>query len=92
MGKKLHFTFQKVVVSKNSTSQHAGWSLSRFLPYVDTSRGFPCGKRRKGWQRMRWVDSITDSVDMNWSSLQKIVEDRGAWRAAVHGIAEPDTT
>ena len=41
------------------------------------------GKRRKGWQRKRWLDSITDSVDMNLSKLQEIVEDRGAWRAAV---------
>ena len=43
------------------------------------------GKRRMGWQRMRWLDSITDSVDINLSKLQEIVEDRGAWRAAVHG-------
>ena len=41
------------------------------------------GKRRKGWQRKRWLDSIIDSVDMNLSKLQEIVEDRGAWRAAV---------
>ena len=38
-------------------------------------------------QRMRWLDSITDSVDINLSKFQEIVEDRGAWRAAVHGIA-----
>ena len=45
------------------------------------------GKRRRGWQRMRWLDSITDSVDINLSKLQEIVEDRGAWRAAVHGLS-----
>ena len=39
------------------------------------------GKRRRGWQRMRWLDSITDSMDMNLSKLQKIVKDRGAWPA-----------
>ena len=46
------------------------------------------GKRRKGWQRMRWSDSITDSVDMNLSKLGDIVKDRGAWYAAVHGVAK----
>ena len=42
-------------------------------------------KRRRGRQRMRWVDGITDSMDMNLSKLQGIVEDRGAWHAVVHG-------
>ena len=46
------------------------------------------GKRRKRQQRMRWLDSITDSMDMNLSKLQKIVEDRGAWRAAVLGVVK----
>ena len=45
------------------------------------------GKRRRGWQRMRWLDSIIDSMDMNFSKCQEIVEDRGAWRAIVHGVA-----
>ena len=48
------------------------------------------GKRR-GWQRKRWLDSITDSMDMNVSKLQEIVEDRGAWHAAVHGVAKSQT-
>ena len=44
------------------------------------------GKRRRGWQRMRRLDSITDSVAMNLSILWETAEDRGAWRAAVHGV------
>ena len=46
---------------------------------------------RRGRLRMRWLDSITDSMHMNLSKLQEIVEDRGAWRAAVHGIAKSGT-
>ena len=44
--------------------------------------------RRRWWQRMRWLDSIPDSIGMNPSKLQEIVEDRGGWRAAVHGVAK----
>ena len=46
------------------------------------------GKRRSGWQRMRWLDSITDSMDMNWSKLRGIMKYREAWHAAVHGVAK----
>ena len=48
--------------------------------------------RRRRRQRMEWLESVTDSVDVNLSKLQETVEDRGAWCAAVHGVADPDRT
>ena len=49
------------------------------------------GKRRRGWQRMRWLDGITDSIDMKLSKLWEIVEDRRAWLVALHGPAKSQT-
>ena len=48
-------------------------------------------KRRRRWQRMGWLDSIADSMDMNLSKLREIAEDRGAWPATIHGVAKSQT-
>ena len=49
------------------------------------------GRRRRGWQRMRWLDDVSDSKDMSMSKFQEIVKDREAWHAAVHGVAKSQT-
>ena len=46
------------------------------------------GKRRRGWQRIRWLDSITNAIDLNLSKFWEIVKDRGAWSDGVHGVAK----
>ena len=54
----------------------------------DPDAGKTEGKRRRGWQRMRWLDSITDLMDMNMNKLREIVKNREGWHAAVHGVAK----
>ena len=62
-------------------------SLEKILMLESTE-----GRGRRGQQRLRWVDGITESVDMNLGKLREMVRDRETWRAAAHGVAESDVT
>ena len=70
--------------------------LGHLMPSVDSLEktlmlGGIGGRRRRGRQRMRWLDSITDSMNLNLSELRKLVMDREAWRAAIHGVRKSRT-
>ena len=65
--------------------------VSKYIVTISLMLGKIEGKRRRGRQRVRWLDSITDLMDMNFHKLWEVVEDRGAWHVAVHGFAKSQT-